>query len=128
MILILLLKGETMRMWMIEPEYLCRQHLLGEHNEIHKHRHNFEKKHSISGRIHPVVLIEPANMKVRHDQLVKEMLKRGYNHSSPYSLPDLCHLPKEQRDAKCNISHNIKDLCSRCQECEKLIKNKLTFI
>ena len=48
-----------MRMWMIKPELLCRQHLLGEHSEIHKHKHNFEKGHSIKGRLYPISQKEP---------------------------------------------------------------------
>ncbi|MFW6247177.1 MAG: hypothetical protein ACOC22_03345 [bacterium] len=30
-------------MWGINPELLCKKHLLGEHGEIHKHRYNFVK-------------------------------------------------------------------------------------
>ena len=86
-----------MRMWMIDPKLLCRKHLLGEHAEIHKHRHNFVKQHNITGRIYPIVQIEPENMKSRHDELAKEMIKRGYNHNSPYEQPDLDYLPNNQR-------------------------------
>lgn len=32
-----------MRMWMIDPKLLCRKHLLGEHNEIHKHLPSFRR-------------------------------------------------------------------------------------
>ena len=39
--------GQGMRMWMLNPKFLCRQHLLGEHSEIHKFRHNFVKKHKV---------------------------------------------------------------------------------
>lgn len=104
-------------MWMIVPNLLCRKHLLGEHNEIHKHNHNFEKHHSISGRIKPIVLIEPENMKKRHDELVEEMLRRGYNHQSPYEQPDLSYLPDEERYAKVDLEYNLLDLYSRCDEC-----------
>jgi len=48
---IIFLGENKMRMWMVEPKLLCKKHLLGEHNEIHKHRHNFVKKHSVKGRI-----------------------------------------------------------------------------
>ncbi len=106
-----------MRMWQIDPKLLCKKHLLGEHYEIHKHKHNFEKHHSISGRISPIVLIEPQNMKIRHDELVKEMIQRGYNHNSPYELPDLSYLPDNQRYAKADAGYNIADLFDRCSEC-----------
>lgn len=60
-----------MRMWMIDPAFLCRKHLLGAHGEIHKHRHTFEKKYSIDGRITPIVQIEPGSMKEEHDRLAE---------------------------------------------------------
>ncbi len=106
-----------MRMWMIDPKLLCQKHLFGEHYEIHLHKHNFVKHHSISGRISPIVLIEPQNMKIRHDELVEEMLRRGYNHNSPYELPDLSYLPDNQRCAKADAGYNIADLFDRCSEC-----------
>lgn len=107
-----------MRMWMIDPKLLCQKHLLGEHGEIHKHKHNFEKKHSIKGRISPVVLIEPESMKTRHDELAKEMLRRGYKHQSPYIQPDLSYLADAERFAKVDMGYNLKDLYNRCEECK----------
>lgn len=106
-------------MWMVEPKNLCRKHLLGEHGEIHKHRHNFEKKHRITGRIFPVVLIEPNAMQTRHDELAEEMIRRGYNHNSPFVLPDLSHLPDEERYAKVDVDLSKKELRCRCEECFK---------
>jgi len=111
-----------MRMWGINPKLLCRQHLLGEHNEIHKHRHNFVKHHRITGRIYPIVLIEPENMEKRHNELAQEMINRGYNHNSPYEQPDLSYLKNEERFAKISIDKSISDLKSRCSECSERIK------
>ena len=48
-----------MRMWGIDAKLLCKKHLIGEHGEIHKHRHNFVKQHKITKRISPIVQIEP---------------------------------------------------------------------
>lgn len=110
-------------MWMLDPKMLCRNHLLGEHNEIHKHRHNFIKQHRISGRIFPIVLIEPESMSNRHDELVAEMIRRGYNHNSSYEQPDLSHLPFNQRYAKADIRYNIQDLSCRCVECKRRIES-----
>lgn len=112
-----------MRMWMINPKLLCIKHLLGEHGEIHKHRHNFVKRHSIKGRIDVVVEIEPESMKKRHDVLAKEMLRRGFNHQSPYEQPDLSYLPDYQRYAKADVAYNLNDLKARCPECRRLINN-----
>lgn len=116
-----------MRMWKIDPALLCRKHLLGEHGEIHKHRHNFVKKHKITKRIFPVVQIEPENMKVRHDELSQEMINRGYNHNSPYELPDLSHLKDEERFAKIDISKSVIDLIKRCPDCSMRIRYKHYF-
>lgn len=101
-----------MRMWMCNPKILCRQHLLGEHNELHKHRHNFVKQHKMDGRIGQ---IEPKSMKKRHDELVSEMLRRGYNHQSPYEQPDTSYLP----NMIINREEALKDLLNRCKECKE---------
>lgn len=110
-----------MRMWMINSIFMCRKHLLGEHGEIHKHRHNFEKKHSISGRIFPIVQIEPEQMENRHNELANEMLARGYNHNSPYCLPNLEHLSNSERLATVDLEHSLSELIFRCNDCEQRI-------
>lgn len=106
-----------MRMWMIPPPMLCNQHLLGEHGEIHKHRHNFEKRHRMGGRVVPKVLIEPANMEARHDELADEMTSRGMNHQSPYTQPDISYLPMLVREAKVSLDRSMHDLTERCPKC-----------
>lgn len=113
-----------MRMWMIDPTCLCNKHLLGEHGEIHKHKHNFEKKHSIAGRIYPIAQIEPSSMEKRHNILAREMIKRGMNHKSNYHQPDINYLPKEDRDIKVNVEISKRDLMHRCAECSERI-NKI---
>jgi hypothetical protein len=106
-----------MRMWMIDPKLLCRKHLIGEHGELHKFKHNFEKKHRINKRIE-LGQIEPSSMQTRHDELAEEMIRRGYNHKSPYEMPDLFYLPKEQRDFKVDLNQSFNDLIIRCEECK----------
>ena len=104
-------------MWMINPKILCRKHLLGEHGEIHKFRHNFVKKHKMYGRIGQ---IEPKSMQKRHDELAIEMAKRGYNHKSPYIQPDISHLPKMIVDQE----ESLVDLITRCNECRRRYETK----
>lgn len=116
-----------MRMWMINPQILCQNHLLGEHGEIHKHKHIFEKKQSIYGRIYPSVQIEPSKMKERHDELAEEMLRRGMKHKSPYEMPDISYLPEPQRNAKVDIKYNFLDLIDRCSECRERSVNFLVW-
>lgn len=110
-----------MRMWMLPPSLLCRDHLLGEHGEIHKHRHNFVKQHNMSGRTIAPAQIEPAAMQDRHDEIVLEMVRRGYNHKSPYEQPDISYLLIEAQNAKVDMDYNYKDLAGRCAECKKRI-------
>lgn len=107
-----------MRMWMVNPEILCRQHLLGEHGEIHKHRHNFVKHHSIAKRI-IMGQIEPESMWTRHDELSQEMLNRGYNHNSPYEMPDLSYLSSRERYFIIDRKISLQALLDRCPNCKK---------
>lgn len=109
------------RMWMINPRMLCRKHLLEEHGDIHKHRHNFVKKHNMSGRKGQIF---PLLMKERHDLLAEEMLRRGYEHESPYEQPDVSYLPGDVLTCIPDIDWNIKDLSSRCDECAGRIKQE----
>ena len=110
-----------MRMWMLDPACLCQKHLLGEHGEIHKHRHNFVKKHSIAGRRGQ---IEPQSMQVRHDALSAEMARRGYNHRSPYTQPDLSAYDLDGFTV--DVSEAERDLAGRCVECRERLKHRRT--
>ena len=111
-----------MRMWNVDPSLLCKQHLLGEHGEIHKHRHNFVKKHKIDGRMSPIVQIEPSSMQSRHDELANEMLRRGMDHKSPYIQPDISYLPESYQRAKVDVAYSVYDLGQRCEHCRHLIE------
>jgi hypothetical protein len=74
-----------MRIWDVSPEVLCRQHLLGEHREIHAvwnvltlGKQGYAK--------HPETLRwrgKQAALFARHEALVAEMTRRGYNHRTP---------------------------------------------
>lgn len=76
-----------MRVWDVAPKCLCRKHLLGEHRELHG-LWNILTKHKGTGGYsrHPETLRWVGKTKAlynRHEALVKEMLRRGYNHLSP---------------------------------------------
>jgi len=74
-----------MRIWDISPKVLCRQHLLGEHRELHAIWSvivNGKKGYSR----HPETLRWKGKLKSlygRHEALVVEMSDRGYQHRSP---------------------------------------------
>jgi len=108
-----------MNMFMGVPAIgMCSQHKNGVHYEIHKHRPNFVKKHSITGRIYPITQIEPMNMKKRHDEIAKTLK----HHNSPYELPDLSYLPEDERNARMDPKWSIEELKRRCPECRKLME------
>lgn len=74
-----------MRIWDVQPDLLCRQHLLGEHREVHALWNviTLGKKGYAN---HPETKRWVGKQKalyLRHELLVKEMLYRGYSHSSP---------------------------------------------
>ena len=66
-----------MRMWNVNPRFLCRAHLLGEHRELHMLAGALRK----GVRLQPLVaqgLVEPYAVQARHDLLVAEMEARGF--------------------------------------------------
>ena len=97
---------------MVNVKLLCDKHLLGEHGEIHKFRHNFVKGHRIEGRRGQ---IEPASMKVRHDALEAEMIHRGMNAKSPYMQPDLSAYDLTGHVVDREAAYH--DLLNRCENC-----------
>jgi len=73
------------RIWDISPKKLCRNHLLGEHRELHAIWSvivNGKKGYAH----HPETLRWKGKLKAlfgRHEALVVEMSYRGYRHRSP---------------------------------------------
>jgi hypothetical protein len=104
-----------MRMWNIEPKKMCRQHLLGEHVECHMFVGCLNKNKSIQGYIDKG-LVEVHNIEKRHNKLVCEMKRRGFNHKSP--LPKY----KNKIAGKINSKMNTIELNKRCPECRKMLK------
>lgn len=70
-----------MRMWMVDPEIMCKSHLLGEHVELHMVIGSIKRKRALDGYLRNG-LIEPGSVLSRHGELVVEMKRRGYNHVS----------------------------------------------
>lgn len=109
------------RLWGLPPVWLCREHLLGEHKEMHQeagtllnhpHGEAIVDGHAKKGQV-DVSQIEP-----RHDELARELIRRGYNHESPfdYDLSDYEDRGEIDRDA------NLRDLRNRCDECASRIQ------
>ena len=74
-----------MRVWDVDPAILCRQHLLGEHRELHG-LWNILVLGKDGYSKHPETLRWIGRQKalfLRHEALVVEMKRRGYNHNTP---------------------------------------------
>jgi hypothetical protein len=74
-----------MRIWDLSPRRLCRQHLLGEHRELHAIWTVLTEDRKGYSR-HPETLRWKGKLRalyLRHDALVDEMSQRGYDHVSP---------------------------------------------
>jgi len=99
-----------MRMWKINVRKMCRQHLLGEHVEMHMFVGCINKGKCIDGYLNG--LVEIHNIKKRHDQIAKEIERRGFKHNSP--LPKY----KKKKLGKVSIKNNIKELRKRCKKCK----------
>jgi hypothetical protein len=74
-----------MRIWDIPPQRLCRQHLLGEHRELHG-LWNILTQGKTGYSRHPETRRWEGRLAAlyrRHEALVAEMTRRGYRHGSP---------------------------------------------
>ena len=107
-----------MRMWLVPTDMLCRQHLLGEHNELHMLRGALVKGKSVTGYVRQG-LIDIAKLGDRHSELVKEMRKRGYNHQSRMRLnfPQHRYLSWPDKIGSVDVAANITELKRRCSNC-----------
>lgn len=97
-------------MWLVNPRKLCREHLLGEHKELHQLVGSLLKGKSVKGYIEKGQ-VEIHSIEKRHKELVKEMIARGYKHKSPIKKF------KSFRAGKINILENERELERRCKNC-----------
>lgn len=98
-------------MWKVNPRYLCRKHLLGEHLEMHMFLGVIRTGNSLRGYIKNG-LVEIHNIIKRHNELKAEMIRRGYNHKSniPKSAEKLLWI-----EGKVDIKGNEIELKRRCK-------------
>lgn len=107
-----------MRMWNVNPELLCRQHLLGCHTEMHMFIGCMKKGTSLKGYIEKG-LVEVQHIKREHDRIAEEMVKRGYRHLTPLEQ-NICY------DAGyVNSEQNINELRNRCEKCKQRIERRI---
>ncbi len=104
------------RMWGINPKLMCDQHLLGEHSEMHQEvgtlRNHAHGRKVVEGHAEENQ-IDTSLIQERHDDLVEELERRGFEHDSPMDYRDKLDL------GEINIEKNIKELAERCEECRE---------
>ena len=108
-----------MRIWDIPQEKLCKQHLLGEHRELHaiwsvltKNKKGYSK--------HPETLRWKGKLKalyLKHEEIVKEMKKRRYNHFSPLDKKLSCG-DENQNELIDSTEEQIRILKEKNCECK----------
>jgi hypothetical protein len=99
---------------MVDPKIMCRQHLLGEHNECHMFAGTMRKGISIDGYIKNNCC-EPESIVSRHDELASEMTLRGYKHKTPLTEVRMDIYKKARIDKELSL----KTLLDRCPECRR---------
>lgn len=108
-----------MRMWMVDPRILCRQHLLGEHLELHMFVGSINKGINQTGYIKSDML-ECTALHTRHEELVAEIAERKYKHNSPLANIDgsqASKIPVAMWNHKINKEAQLSELLSRCSVC-----------
>jgi hypothetical protein len=109
-----------MRMWMMPASAMCRNHLLGEHRELHMLIGALHKGISLSGYI-ANGLVDPSMIYSRHEELVDELVARRYLHKSPMTEADykvLEHLKREPIPLRASYIA----LLTRCDDCKAKAK------
>ena len=77
-----------MRIWDLPASKLCREHLLGEHRELHA-IWNILTQNKFGYSRHPETVRwkgKLAALYLRHEELVVEMMKRNFNHKTKLDM------------------------------------------
>ena len=98
---------------MVNPRIMCRQHLLGEHVEIHMFIGTINHNKSIKGYLEKG-LVEVHNLYDRHEELVEEMKRRGYNHCSEVNEK----WKIVEKFGAIDREKNVNELVNRCIKCK----------
>lgn len=99
---------------MVDPRIMCRQHLLGEHAEIHMFIGTISKGHSVEGYLDKG-LLEVHSLYDRHDELVKEMKCRNYRHCSAISKK----WKQTNMIGSVDREKSLRQLLKRCSRCRE---------
>ena len=105
-----------MRQWNINPKFLCTQHLLDEHYDLHKAIGAIKRHKNIQTYIDQGLLM-PTDIPRRHEELVQEIVKRGIEHLTP--LPNVRGLPT---GGYIDGEATLLELTGCCPNCKVLIE------
>ena len=115
-----------MRMWMLPQEGMCRKHLLGEHVELHMLLGSMRRGKNMDGFLSGG-LVDPQLVFARHEELVAEMIRRRFKHTSPIDASECASLAARYADRTfINIAANAAELQRRCPDCAHLMLAKNT--
>lgn len=103
---------------MVDPRIMCRQHILGEHLELHMLAGHLAHERRIGGYVE-INAVEPKSIGIRHDVLVAEFRRRGYAHNVPLTIPSLDYLLEEHKNAKVDQVLALRELLRRCYKCRR---------
>jgi len=99
---------------MADPKIMCRNHLLGEHAEIHMFIGAINRRQSMNGYLKKGFL-EVHNLCGRHEELVKEMKRRGYEHCSVLEENWI----SAQESGCIDRQRSLRELVRRCSRCRQ---------
>lgn len=105
------------RMWNVDPADMCREHLLGEHAELHKlvgGIRNHPHGEAIADGQAAEGNIDTSCIDSRHDSLAAELLARGYDHDSPLDYGDNEY---QTGVGAIDADANRRELAARCDDC-----------
>jgi len=99
---------------MVDPVIMCREHLLGEHAEIHMFFEALDRGHSVRGYLEKG-LLEVHSLYDRHEELVREMKRRNYRHNSEIDEK----WERAERLGSIDRQKNLEQLIARCSRCRE---------
>lgn len=97
---------------------MCRQHLLGEHLELHMFAGSLKKGLSLDGYVNNN-LLEAKSIVNRHREIVREMQRRGWHHNSPLESVNLKGASKKVLNSRIERKAALRDLMKRCVRCRR---------
>ena len=116
-----------MRQWMLPAPCMCRNHLLGEHREMHAFAGALNHKKNVRGHIVDNQL-DPTLLQERHDELANEIDRRaritgrGKGHQTPLPSFNYDYLPDDLKNIRLDVRAARRLLISRCDECARITK------